>query len=66
MKNEKHKKKDVKERAPIMDGDTRPDKQEEAVTQERKSAPVPHKKDRKFTEPRGADVDSLEDFKDAK
>lgn len=66
MKNEKHKKKDVQERAPIMDGDTRPDKQEEAVTQERKSAPVPHKKDRKFTEPRGADIDSLEDFKDAK
>lgn len=66
MKNEKHKKKDVQERIPIMDGDTRPDKQEEAVTQERKPAPVPHKKDRKFTEQRGADVDSLEDFKDAK
>lgn len=65
MKKEKHKKKEV-ERTPIMDGDTRPDKQEEAATMERKSSPVPRKKDMKFTEPRSADTDSLEDFKDAK
>lgn len=64
MKDEKQKR--IEEQTPIMDGDTRPDKQEEAVTQERKRGPVPHKKEKKVTKERGADVDSLEDFKDAK
>lgn len=63
---DKKKKPIIEEQTPIMDGDSRPDKQEEAVTMERKRGPMPHKKEKKVTKERGADVDSLEDFKDAK
>jgi hypothetical protein len=64
-KNKDKEKKHIQEPSPIMDGDTRPDKQEEAVTMERKPSSAPGK-EKKLTEERGADIDSLEDFKDAK
>jgi hypothetical protein len=66
MKDEEKEKKNIEEQTPIIDGDARPDKQEEAVTMERKPSSTPHKKEKKLTDERGADVDSLEDFKDAR
>ena len=53
----------LKRETPIQDGDTRPDQNLEG----NKPGPVPSPSDRsKITKERGADVNTLEDFKDAK
>lgn len=57
-KNPKH-----HERTPIADGDARPDHQEDALKAGEKKSREDNKK---LTAERGADTDSLEDFKDAK
>jgi hypothetical protein len=66
MKNQKNK----KQHTPIMDGDSRPDKQEErtkpASSASTASSPVAGKKQKKFTIERGADVNKADDFRDAK
>jgi hypothetical protein len=59
----KNKTKTAKE-TPITDGDTRPDENIEG-NQRKAGAPIPPSK-KPTTPERGADVNSLEDYKDAK
>ncbi len=61
MKNDKSKQ---EKKSPIYDGDARPDKNiEQTSTNSRRTA---GKKQKKFTRARDADVNSTEDYKDAK
>jgi hypothetical protein len=60
MKNHKNKNQD----APIKDGDSRPDKQDHRTKSA--SSPVAGKKEKKFSNERGADVNRADDFRDAK
>jgi hypothetical protein len=50
---------------PIRDGDTRPDQNIEGKTKKTAGSPMASQK-KKMTKERGADVDSVEDFRDAK
>lgn len=61
MKNEKDQNTDSN--TPIRDGDTRPDQNIEGKTKRGNVAPVASGK---TTKERAADVNSLEDYKDAK
>jgi hypothetical protein len=61
MKNENK----IKRETPIQDGDTRPDQNIDGKPAKDAGSPVASKK-QKITKERGADVNSLEDFKDAK
>jgi hypothetical protein len=63
MKNKENKKTEAQKQTPIIDGDTRPDKQETVID---KKVSANTKKEKKFTKERGADINTLEDFKDAK
>jgi hypothetical protein len=60
----KSKKKNIERDTPIRDGDTRPDQNIEGNTQ-KQSSPLASDKS-KFTKERAADINSLEDYKDAK
>ena len=59
MKNDKSKQ---EKKSPIHDGDTRPDKNIEKTSPGTRSG----KKQKKFTKERSADINSIEDYKDAK
>lgn len=61
MKNQKNKNQ-KKEQPPIIDGDSRPDMN---VEPDPAIGPVPQRKKKKITAERAADVNRLEDFKDA-
>jgi hypothetical protein len=65
MKSKKGKISKEREHTPIIDGDTRPDHQEDALMPEKRKTPD-KTKEKKMTSERGADMDTLEDFKDAK
>jgi hypothetical protein len=62
MNNNKSKKQ-KDERTPIIDGDSRPDKN---IEPDRVIGTVKRKSEKKITTERAADTDTLEDFKDAK
>jgi hypothetical protein len=51
---------------PIRDGDSRPDQNVEGKTNNRQSGSPLASQKKKMTKERGADVNSIEDFKDAK
>ena len=55
-----------KRETPISDGDTRPDMPLDAERKEKPNSKGHPDKDRKFESERGGDVNSLEDYKDAK
>ena len=63
MKDKKNDKEKKERQTPIIDGDTRPDKNIEQPVQKPDNS---LKDDRQFTTERERDVNSLEDFKDAK
>ena len=59
---DKNRKKIERRQTPVSDGDTRPDTQPSG----KNSTPPNLDQDEKVTKERGADVNSLEDYKDAK
>jgi hypothetical protein len=59
----KNKKNTTERDTPIRDGDTRPDQNVDGLKEEKPTSPVAGKN--KITKERAADVNSLEDFKDA-
>lgn len=63
----KNKEKEIREKreTPIVDGDARPDDQERAA-KAKKYLSEKEKTKNKLTKERGADINSLEDYKDAK
>lgn len=65
MKNKEDKEVREKRETPIIDGDARPDEQERAARAE-KYLSEKEKTGKKLTEERSADINSLEDYKDAK
>jgi hypothetical protein len=60
MKNENKRKIEEQKQTPISDGDTRPDQQSEGTW------PLSNEYKDQVTKERGADVNSLEDYKDGK
>jgi hypothetical protein len=62
-KKTEKKKEDV---TPIIDGDARPDKNVEPNNKERGPATKKTHDERKFTDSRSGDKNSMEDYKDAK
>jgi hypothetical protein len=60
MKNENKRKIEEQRQTPVSDGDTRPDQQPEGAW------PLSNEYKDKVTKERGADVNSLEDYKDGK
>jgi hypothetical protein len=54
-----------KMQTPIQDGDTRPDQNTGSGATENTS-PIPKKNSKKLTKERGADTNTMEDYKDAK
>jgi hypothetical protein len=62
MKEDKNKKKEELE-TPISDGDTRPDQNLEP---DPAKGPIAARREKTITKERGADINNLEDFKDAK
>lgn len=65
MKNKETKKIQEQKGTPIVDGDTRPDEQENA-NEASNNSPLANKKKKSLTKERAADINSLEDYKDAK
>ena len=55
-----------KRETPIVDGDARPDMPTEPVKDTKKKAPGKKHPDGKFETERVSDINSLEDYKDAK
>lgn len=55
----------IKRETPIRDGDTRPDQNIHGKLEKDAGSPVASK-NKKVTQERGADINSLEDYKDAK
>lgn len=62
MKNDQH---NQQKGTPIRDGDTRPDQNLEGTEKKKASSPLASKPS-KITKERAADINSLEDYKDAK
>jgi hypothetical protein len=62
MKENKNKKREEAQ-TPVPDGDTRPDQNQEP---DLSIGTVAAKREKKITKERGADINNLEDFRDAK
>jgi hypothetical protein len=55
----------IKRETPIQDGDTRPDQNLHGESRKKAGSPLGSEK-KKLTKERGADMNTLEDYKDAK